>query len=196
MTRADFLFELHRRLKKLPLSEVEEAMSYYEEYFEEAGPAGEQELIFRLGSPAQVASVIIGEYATKMIYEQDAQKRNSSLKTLWIVILAVLASPIAIPLAASIIVLAASILLSLFATYLALFVTAVALMATGLLALGLSVPTLFSEPIYTVDLLGYSLICLSVGLALFLGTTKLSQLTIRGITWLFAWLLKMRGVRQ
>jgi uncharacterized membrane protein len=91
MNKAEFLYELRKRLKKLPPTEIEEAISYYEEYFEEAGAQGEQELIARLGSPAQVASTIIGEYATKVIHEQNSKKQSSALKTMWIVILAVLA---------------------------------------------------------------------------------------------------------
>ncbi|MDR0501013.1 MAG: DUF1700 domain-containing protein [Coriobacteriales bacterium] len=196
MTKAEFLYELRKRLKKLPAAEIEAAMSYYEEYFAEAGAQSiqdEQELIARMGTPAQVASTIIGEYATKVMYEHNIEKKNSSLKTMWIVILAVFASPIAIPLALTAVVLVFAFLLCIFSVYLSFFAAAVALIVGGLTCFFLGIIALFAEPIYGIVMLGYALVCLSLGLALFLGMVKLTHLTIRGITYMFASLLKRNG---
>ena len=204
MTAAEYLYDLRKRLKKLPPQEIDQAMSYYEEYFAEAGPSGEAELINRMGTPAQVASTIISEYAMKDMSGQTrsaqavngqvpAPKRTSSVKTMWIVIIAVLASPIAIPLAIGLFAVVFAVLVAVFSVFLSLFASALAMVVAGLATAGVSVVGLFASPLDAFVLLGVGLICLALGMALGLGTIKLSQLTIKGITWIFAKLLGRKG---
>ena len=58
MTKQEFLNRLSQLLADLAPEEQQEAMQYYSECFEEAGPEGEQELIEQLGSPEKVAAII------------------------------------------------------------------------------------------------------------------------------------------
>ena len=51
MTRNEYLGALRQELRSLPLQEQEEALRYYEEYFDDAGPENEQKVIAELGSP-------------------------------------------------------------------------------------------------------------------------------------------------
>ena len=194
MTAAEYLSELRMRLKKLPPEEIQHALSYYEEYFAEAGPSGEAELITRLGTPAQVAATIISEYAMKgMSGEGTTQGNASSVKTMWIVIIAVLASPIAIPLAIALLALVFSVLVAFVSIFFSLFVAALALVISGIVGVGVSIVGLFSAPLEGLAIMGSSLISLSLGLALGLGTIKLCQLTVKGITWVFAKILSKKG---
>ncbi|MDR2108566.1 MAG: DUF1700 domain-containing protein [Coriobacteriales bacterium] len=198
MTKAEFLHDLRRRLKALPPSEQSYALAYYEEYLEEAGPAGEQAAIAALGSPAQVASEIIGEYAIKQTGPQkqagsDKQADSGGLKTLWIVIIAVLASPIALPLAIALLVVVFSLLFSVFALYLALFITAIAMAASGIAMAGIAAFGMVVAPAEAAFVLGLGLTSLSLGAALFIFSVWISRLTIKGATWLFAKLLKRKG---
>ena len=57
--------ELRERLDRLPSDEREEALAYYEEYFDEAGVDHEQDVIRELGSPTSVASRIYADRAVK-----------------------------------------------------------------------------------------------------------------------------------
>lgn len=203
MTSAEYLNELRKRLRKLPPAEVEQALSYYEEYFAEVGPEGETELINRLGTPAQVASTIISEYAMKDMSgahqaDDDGQpkQKNSSIKTMWIVIIAVLASPIAIPLAIALFAVVVSFLAAIFSVFLAFFVTALALVISGLAMLVLSVLAIAAQPIEALTMAGISCVAVSVGLALGLGTIKLCQLTVKGVTWVFASILGKKGAKD
>jgi len=169
-------------------------MSYYEEYFAEVGPSGEAELINRLGTPAQVASTIISEYAMKdMSGLGETPKKSSGIKTMWIVIIAVLASPIAIPIAIALLAVVFSLLIALFSVFFSFFATALGMVVAGIAAAGLSVVGLFAAPLEAITLLGVSLVCISLGLALGLGTIKLCQLTVKGITWIFAKILGRKG---
>ena len=59
MTRNEFIAELRGRLAVLPPEERENALQYYEEYFDDAGPENEQAVIQELGSPENVANRIL-----------------------------------------------------------------------------------------------------------------------------------------
>lgn len=58
MNRREFMAQLERLLDELPISERSEALRFYNDYFEEAGPENEAQVIRDLGSPGRVAAVI------------------------------------------------------------------------------------------------------------------------------------------
>lgn len=58
MNREEYLKRLSYLLRDLPEEEIEDAISYYEDYFEEAGEDKEQQVIRKLGSPEKVAKMI------------------------------------------------------------------------------------------------------------------------------------------
>ena len=58
MTKQEFLQRLNRLLADVTQEEREEALRYYEEYFDEAGPEQEQAVLAELGSPEKVAAII------------------------------------------------------------------------------------------------------------------------------------------
>lgn len=58
MTKQEFLQRLNRLLADVTAEEREEALRYYEEYFDEAGPDQEQAVLAELGSPEKVAAII------------------------------------------------------------------------------------------------------------------------------------------
>lgn len=58
MNREDYLAQLSFLLQDIPEEEREDAIGYYEDYFEEAGPENEASVIEELGSPEKVAAMI------------------------------------------------------------------------------------------------------------------------------------------
>lgn len=58
MNRVEFMRKLDELLKDVPVSEREEAITYYNDYFNDAGVENEQEVIESLGSPERVADTI------------------------------------------------------------------------------------------------------------------------------------------
>lgn len=58
MTKLEFMKELESLLLDIPLEERDEALQYYNGYFEDAGEDHEDEIIKELGSPSKVASII------------------------------------------------------------------------------------------------------------------------------------------
>lgn len=58
MNKEFFLQELERMLSDVPEEEREAALSYYRDYFDEAGAENEQEVLSRIGSPERAAEEI------------------------------------------------------------------------------------------------------------------------------------------
>lgn len=58
MTRNEFISRLSYLLQDLPDSEREEALQYYNDYFDEAGPEREESLIEEWGTPERAAAML------------------------------------------------------------------------------------------------------------------------------------------
>lgn len=62
MNKSEFLVQLRAKLAgRMDGEELKNALSYYEEYLEDAGPEREQEVLEELGSPEAVAAQVLGE---------------------------------------------------------------------------------------------------------------------------------------
>ena len=88
---------LRHKLRKLPEEEIESAIDYFTEYFDEAGEENTQSVIEELGSPASVASKILADFAVKDLTNHPNSAKKG-LSAVWLIVLAIFASPIAIPL--------------------------------------------------------------------------------------------------
>lgn len=58
MNRTEFMRQLESLLQNISATEREEALQYYNEYFNDAGPENEQNVIEALGNPVKVAENI------------------------------------------------------------------------------------------------------------------------------------------
>ncbi len=85
MNRTEYLERLAFLLQDIPTEEREEALEYYEDYFEEAGPENEQRVIEELGSPEKIAAMIRdsvrgnsgeGEYTENGYYNKRYDDKN------------------------------------------------------------------------------------------------------------------------
>lgn len=99
MDKAGYLKKLRSKLHRLPTHEIDAALIYYEEYFDEAGQENEQDVIEKLGPPSQVAAQILADFAIKDLdAKPPSTKKNVS--TIWLIILAILSAPLSLPLLA------------------------------------------------------------------------------------------------
>lgn len=78
MTRTEYLAQLDKYLKKLPRHDYQEAMDYFVEYFDEAGPENESQVIAELGSPREAAHEIMVNLLDKII-EEDEPKNTKNV---------------------------------------------------------------------------------------------------------------------
>ena len=58
MNRIEFISRLETLLQDMPTQEREDAIAYYNDYFDDAGSENEQDVIASLGSPEKVAATI------------------------------------------------------------------------------------------------------------------------------------------
>ena len=76
MDRLEFMNQLESLLRDIPVTEREEALQYYNDYFDEAGPENEARVIRELGSPQKVASTIKDELS--MLTEEETVENELS----------------------------------------------------------------------------------------------------------------------
>ncbi|MBO5209036.1 MAG: DUF1700 domain-containing protein [Lachnospiraceae bacterium] len=85
MTRAEFMKRLAELLNDVSPSEREEAIQYYNDYFDDAGEENEQGVIASLGTPEAVAKTIkagladggsVGEFTEKGFNSYEAERTN------------------------------------------------------------------------------------------------------------------------
>jgi len=197
MDRNTYLQQLEAALASLSDNERQDALAFYAEYLDDAGPEGLLAAMESLGSPSQLAAQIKAESAIRgLSAPQPSQpqytaepvqpaKQSSPWKTVWIVILAIFAIPVGVPL---LIVLAAvifAVLVVLFAVLIALAATVVGIFAGGILSIVAGFILLFSNFATGLFYMGCGLLVL--GLALLFGWLfwKLGGLLIKGVAKLF-----------
>ena len=184
MSRHEFIDELKRRLRKLPYDEIKEAVDYYEGYFDDAGEENEQAALDELGSPAAVASQIIANFAVKEADVDKPVKKN--WRSIWLVILALFASPIAVPVALAVGAVALALVISLLAVIISFFAAGVSIVAGGLASAAAGVFVIFQSVPTTLLYFGVGLILLGIGAAIVIATIALSKKC-------FNWLTKLVG---
>lgn len=99
MNRAEFMKILRSELRRLPEDERNSALEYYEEYFDEAGPQKEQQVLENLGNPKKIAGQIKADYAMQQLDQEEmptAKKGWSAFK--WAIV-GICSAPISIPVA-------------------------------------------------------------------------------------------------
>lgn len=102
MNKKEFLKQLEQLLLDIPESERREAVEYYENYFEDAGPEMEQKIIEELGSPQEVAASIkknlFGEEEDFVKRENPGRpyqtQENKTTRNLLITVIVILTFPI------------------------------------------------------------------------------------------------------
>lgn len=109
MNKEKFLNQLERLLMDIPESERREAIEYYQNYFEDAGPEKESQIIEELGSPQEVAASIKKNLFGEDYREGDREtyhfegkrdafdtrpSENKTLRTVLIAVIILLTSPV------------------------------------------------------------------------------------------------------
>jgi len=134
MNRASYLKKLRGKLQRLPAHEIDTALAYYEEYFDEAGEENEQRVIQQLGSPSYVASQIMADYALKDV-EATSTSTKKNMSAIWLIILAILSAPLSLPLLAVAIALIFSFGAVIFSVIIAIIATVLGICLGGIVAL-------------------------------------------------------------
>lgn len=176
MTVEQYIAALEHELRYLPKEEREGAISYYKEYFEEAKEAssdGTYDPCKEFGEPSKLAAQIIQESAQKIATPEKVEQtetkkeKKTSFSEVWIVILAILASPIAFPVGIALIAVIVSLVIAVVAVSFGFFVAAIATGVAGIVSLVASFFLLVTQGPTGFVVMGVSLT--SIGISILLG---------------------------
>lgn len=170
MNRTDFLLALEKKLKPLPKDELYNVTQYYEDYFQDSNKSDE-EVIKELGSPSSIASQILADYALR---DDDNTKDKRKKNSLLMIILAIFAAPIGIPVAVTAVILLFVLILTIGIIFISFIAVAFALSISGILAFIAGGIVIFTDP---------STACFYIGAGLFvLGISYIIAMGIKSIT--------------
>ncbi|GMA69846.1 membrane protein [Leuconostoc litchii] len=97
----NYLAELEQLLHQLYQSDKEEAMNFYREYVMDADLTTYQQCIAELGTPKHLSRKILADYSIKAddrsAEHSNSKNPRSNIRLIWWIALALLASPLALP---------------------------------------------------------------------------------------------------
>ncbi len=181
MDKAQFLYELKRRLSGLPQSDLDERLLFYSEMIEDRMEDGlkEEEAVAGIGSVDEIVEQIMEDIPLSRIVKEKVNQRRS-LKA-WEILLLALGSPVWLPLliaafavCLSLYIVLGAVLISVWAVDLSLAVCAVGGLAIAVFYL------LKGNPAAAGFLLGAAIICAGLAILLFIGCKALTK----GLLWL------------
>lgn len=199
MNKAEYMRELERLLQNIPENERVEALTYYEEYFNDAGEENEQQVIEELGYPAKAAENIkeglrgsIGyqntgtgyqntgyqHIGTQNVYTGTSQaagdkKDMPTWAIVLIVIGCIVASPVILGLAGTVLGAVASAVLGLLGCIAGFGVAGVGLIIGGICCVIIGFPTFAVNGWAATVLIGVGLLLLALGVLLIMLTVWL-----------------------
>lgn len=188
MNRQEFMRQLEYLLRNVPENERIDALAYYNDYFDEAGPENEYQVIQELGSPESVAQMILEnvqreantsgrqDYCTPEVAQeerqtynkQDAtQKQGMSISTkILLIIVLVLTFPLWIGIVAGLFGGAVGLLGGLFGVVVGLIGAAFGLVVGGVACIGAGILCLIAEPVEGLACIGVGAILAAIGILL------------------------------
>ena len=189
MTKTEYIAKLTKYLRKLPQQDYKEAIEYFMEYFEEAGPENEAQVIAELGTPKEAAHEVISRLLDEKIIEEKSSLRNKTT-ILWIAILAVLASPVALPILLFFLAMIVTLLMIIFAVIVTALALTFALLISGVYTFFTSFSLLSVSLASTLFGGGLGLLMFGGALLLLLISLKICKLIVKLIALLIKWLIK------
>ncbi len=184
MNRDEYMKRLEYRLRRLPKEDYDKAVSYFTEYFEEAGPDKESQAIEDLGSPEMAADQIIRDFAMENANRPVKDVRRG-ISAVWVGILAVFAAPIGVPLALTLGILALTFVFVILMLVFCVFILTLSVAVSAIPCIVIGVWMLFTSFADGIATIGIGLLGLGIGYWLLIGSAALGKGVLRLMTRLF-----------
>ena len=194
MNRVEYMTRLAAMLQDIPVEERQEAMKYYNDYFDEAGEENEEKVAAELDSPEKVAAAIKAEiYGRNNTGETKApvypaEKEEKDTNNWWKILLIIVGGLFVLSIAGPIVLgVALTVLAVVFSGFIALIafgiaaVVGIALFIGGLTQIAVALPEAFT-------LIGSGMILFAVGMV---GVVLLVQLCFVAFPKMFRWIVKI-----
>ena len=201
MSKKEFMEELQMLLGELPQEEREEAIRYYESYFEEAGEDQEQAVLEELGSARRVAEQILRDFRAENQENQESQERSTSDSGITItnkglsggaLVVAILIAIITFPIWISILATAFGLLMGLFGACIGIVVGfgagGIGCIIGGIAAFAVGIVKAFTIPLVGAALIAIGLLVFGVGclmIAAVGGVIRLAVWAVNGLITFF-----------
>lgn len=180
MTKEIFLHQLRIRLTRLPEAEIQQHLDYYSEIIDDMLEDGisEEEAIASFGSVDEVAQAILQDTPLTTLVKQTARPKKGW--TAPAIILAVIGSPIWVPLAIAAIAVVLAVFVAIWAMIGAVFTVVLALGVSGVFLLLRAFGLLLTAGAgYMFMTLGVALISAGLCLLAFLGAKQIALWLVR-----------------
>lgn len=181
MDKQAFMQELEYRLRHLTDEDKFDALEYYSEYIDDLNLPLGSDVCIHLGTPKEVARQIIAQTTERKIEEQQEKKTTKGFGSIiWLAILGIFASPIALPLAIVAVVIFFSLVVTLGSIVFAFGVSGVACIISGIAT---CIATFFAAGFaQKFIVLGCGLFVTGLGIMFLLLTSLLAKLVVKIIS--------------
>ena len=208
MNRVDFMKQLESLLQNISPTEREEALQYYNDYFNDAGAENEQAVIEALGNPAKVAENIkrdiygagygdavyqkpqspdraVVQYQQPGTQQAKAEQPKKNEMPAWVIVLIVIGiiimSPAILGVSGGLLGTVAGIIITWFALILGFGIAAISLFVVLLVLLITGVICLWTDPLVGMALIGGGLVCGGVGILFLMLTVAMAGIATPAI---------------
>jgi uncharacterized membrane protein len=187
-----YMAELRQRIISLdiPREDMDDALRFFNEYFDEAGPERETDVIAELGSPAYVAAQIALKLSPAVHKLGDTKKPRGTFSWVWIVILGIFAGPVALPLALAVAATMFGLAVAAFATVASFAVAGFVSMAGGVVTALYSITLLPADFATSIYFIGSGLFAFATGWFILRLMVYIFRLCMRGIARLGGFVLR------
>lgn len=179
MTRQEYMEQLKKYLKRLPKEDYENAIEYFSEYFDEAGPQKEQQVMKELGEPKEAArelllnllqeSVendqdIVEEKAAVQPEAASGGKKRSPSKIILLAILVLCASPVSLALLVGVLAVLLAVVVTATAVIFSLGITSIAATAGGIVTVGFGATLVLKSAAAACMMIGGGFLMAGIGI--------------------------------
>ena len=176
MNRVEFMEQLEQLLQDLPANDREDAITYYNDYFDEAGQENEAQVIRELGSPGKVAAIIKADLESGEAQEEQkketpgaryqAPKKKNNLPWALIIVLIIFASPIILGVGGGLIGTVVGVFTAIVGCIAALLACGVALVFAGIVLFIFGIVRMFVNTLEALVTIGIGSLMIAFGLVL------------------------------
>ncbi|MCR5323866.1 MAG: DUF1700 domain-containing protein [Lachnospiraceae bacterium] len=181
MNKHEFIKQLEHYLRHLTDDDRNDAIEYYSEYINDLGLDDNADVCARIGTPREVSRQIIAQTTERRITEQTKKKTvRGSGSILWLIILGIFASPIALPIAIAAVVIIIALVITVGSVLLSFFIAGGAMVIGGIALALLSFATGSIAQVFVC--IGSGLLVAGLGILILFATGKVTSLIIRGFS--------------
>ncbi len=184
MTKNEFLSVLRDRLSELPAADVERSLEFYGEMIDNGIEDGrtEEEAVTAIGTPDEIAQRIISEIPLSQLVKAKVKSRRTPGGGE--ILLLILGAPLWIPLLVAAAAVLLAVYVSLWSVVISLYAVSVSAGACVLaLLVCFFVFLLQSKFLEAAALFGFALLCIGLGIALFIAAHYAAKGLLRLVPW-------------